>query len=45
MRPSSPGKVRKVGGESHNMTPGEMKERYLWAEEGIQAYKMSYGVT
>jgi hypothetical protein len=40
MRPSSPGKVRKLGGESHNMSPGEMKERYLLAEEGIQASKM-----
>lgn len=34
MRGSSPCKVRGVGGETHTMTPEEMKARFISLEEG-----------
>jgi len=34
--PASPGKVRGIGGERHEMTIEEMKEKYKQATEGLR---------
>ena len=33
-RPASPGKIRNPNGENHDMTPNEIRERYLIVEDG-----------
>jgi hypothetical protein len=40
LRPSSPGKVRGPGGESHDMTLEEMKIRYNMIVEGTYHTKL-----
>lgn len=45
LRPSSPGKVKGPGGESHDMTLEEMKARYKHNEEGVYHTKLENHLT